>query len=166
VWRTAAAVAIAAALAIAAAGAAFSIGPWRTHVSERPPESIAQHHEPAAAEVSAQRALWRLGADHLERSKLVVLDLAMRDPRTSPAEWQDERRLAASLLSDTRLYRLTAEQKGMPDLAGVMGDLETVLLEASMSDTGDPAALSRVQHLISRRDLLVKMQVVASAAGS
>ena len=38
------------------------------------------------------------------------------------------------MLSDTRLYRLAAEDRGMKDLARVMGDLETVLLQTSLSD--------------------------------
>ena len=46
----------------------------------------------------------------------------------------------------------------------VMRDLETVLLEASMSDGSDRAALERVQRLIAKRDLVVKMQVMAAAA--
>lgn len=132
------------------------------------------HPQPAAPSVTAvqatqtspRRVLQAAAAEHLERSKVVVLDLAMRDPREKPAEWQDERRLAQGLLSDTRLYRLTAEEKGMSDIAHVLGDLETVLLEASMSDSRDPAALSRVQRLISKRDLLMKMQVVSTKASS
>jgi hypothetical protein len=43
-----------------------------------------------------------------------------------------------------------------------MGDLETVLLETSLSDQADPRALERVQTLIRKRDLVVKMQVVGS----
>ena len=45
-----------------------------------------------------------------------------------------------------------------------MRDLETVLLEASMSDKPDRDALERVQRLIAKRDLVVKMQVVAAAS--
>jgi hypothetical protein len=37
-----------------------------------------------------------------------------------------------------------------------------VLLETSMSEHADPDALERVQRLIARRDLVVKMNVVAS----
>lgn len=155
---------VAAVLAIVAIGGALALrgrpaastSPGTTQASGivRPPD--------ATSRVALQTAT----AEHLERSKIVVLDLAMRDPHEKPAQWQDERRLARSLLSDTRLYRLTAEEKGMTDIAHVMRDLETVLLEASMSDTSDPQALSRVQHLISRRDLLMKMQVVSAAASS
>jgi hypothetical protein len=71
--------------------------------------------------------------------------------------------LAGTLLSDTRLYRLAAQDHGLSDIAHVMGDLETVLLEASMTRQPDAAALERVQNLIRKRDLVVKMQVVSSS---
>ena len=111
----------------------------------------------------ADRSLVQHSEEHFERSKLVVLGLATLDPRrTHAADWQHERELAGSLLPDTRLYRLTAEERGLTDLARVLGDLETVLLETSMSEHADPEALERVQHLIARRDLVVKMNVVGS----
>jgi Putative zinc-finger len=118
----------------------------------------------AATSASPDRGLVEMSEEHLERSKLVVLGLATRDPeRTSAADWQYERTLAGSLLPDTRLYRLAAEDRGMKDLARVMGDLETVLLQASLSDHADRQSLERVQRLITKRDLMVKMQVVGSA---
>jgi hypothetical protein len=101
--------------------------------------------------------------EHLERSKLVVLGLSARDPRqTSADDWQYERRLAGTLLPDTRLYRLAAQDRGVTDVARVLRDLETVLLEASLSDSSDRDALARLQRLIARRDLVMKMQVVAT----
>jgi hypothetical protein len=119
---------------------------------------------PMVTTASRDRGLVEMSEEHLERSKLVVLGLATRDPeRTAPADWQYERELAGSLLSDTRLYRLAAEDRGMNELARVMGDLETVLLQASLSDHADRESLERVQRLITKRDLMVKMQVVGSA---
>jgi hypothetical protein len=114
-----------------------------------------------------ERALREVSAEHLERSKLVVLGLATRDPHeTTSADWQYERQLAGTLLSDTRLYRLTAQDRGISDVARVMRDLETVLLETSMSDDADRDALERVQKLIAKRDLVLKMQVVATTGSA
>ena len=45
----------------------------------------------------------------------------------------------------------------MQPLAGVMGDLELVLLQASMADDPTEASLEQLQRLIQRRDLLTKM---------
>jgi hypothetical protein len=72
-----------------------------------------------------------------------------------------ERELAATLLSDTRIYRLAAEDRGLRSIADVMGDLELVLLQASFADVRDPASLAQIQRLIRRRDLVEKMDVVA-----
>ena len=120
----------------------------------------------SAAPQASDRALREVTAEHLERSKLVVLGLATRDPdHTTAADWQYERNLAGTLLTDTRLYRLAAQDSGVSDVARVMRDLETVLLEASLSDSADKGALGRVQRLINKRDLVVKMQVVAGSAG-
>ena len=80
----------------------------------------------------------RLSEQHFERSKLVVLGLATKDPaQTRRSDWAYERELATSLLNDTRLYRLAAEDRGMTSLAGVMRDLELVLLQTSMADSDD-----------------------------
>jgi hypothetical protein len=72
-----------------------------------------------------------------------------------------ERELAATLLSDTRIYRMAAEDRGLRSIADVMGDLELVLLQASFADERDPASLAQIQRLIRRRDLVEKMDVVA-----
>ncbi len=115
------------------------------------------------ADRSSARAVAELSEQHFERSKLVVLGLVARDPEhTSAKDWEYERDLAGSLLEDTRLYRRAAQDQGLSNIAHVMSDLETVLLETSMSDHADAAALGRVQRLIRKRDLVVKMQVVGS----
>jgi anti-sigma factor RsiW len=130
-----------------------------TPVIEVPPQNA------STAAAQPARALRERSAEHLERSKLVVLGLATRDPNAR-SDWQYERALAGTLLTDTRLYRQAAIQGGAPDVERVMRDLETVLLEASMSDKGDRAALERVQRLIAKRDLVVKMQGVTAAGPS
>lgn len=134
--------------------------------------SLAQSSAPAqpvsapSSNLTPDAALRNVSAEHLERSKLVVLGLASRDPYTTrPADWQYERRLAGTLLPETRLYRLAAQERGAADVAHVMRDLETVLLEASMSDHDDRQSLERVQRLIARRGLVTKMQLVAAAPG-
>ena len=123
---------------------------------------------PTTASTDAQSAERRnadfeaLSEEHFERSKLVVLGLATKDPADRrAADWAYERELASSLLKDTRMYRLAAEDRGLADIAGVMRDLEIVLLQTSMTDEKDPSALPQIQRLIRKRDLLEKMDVVA-----
>lgn len=101
--------------------------------------------------------------EHFERSKLVVLGLVAKDPEGGgSADWAYERELASSLLDDTRLYRLAAQDRGLDALAGVMKDLELVLLQTSLTDGKDPSALPQIQRLIKRRDLIEKMDVVTT----
>jgi hypothetical protein len=102
---------------------------------------------------------------HFERSKLVLLGLATKDA-TEPASWEYERDLATALLNDTRLYRMAAEDRGMTRLAGVLRDLELVLLQTSMSEKGDPAGLAQIQRLIRKRDVLGQMETVSATTGS
>ena len=169
-WHLRTVMALAAMLALATIGVAIAarFRPAPSGVEGPVPATQVAVHEPAAvapAAVTARpnRALREGSVEHLERSKLVVLGLATRDPHARAADWEYERTLAGSLLTDTRLYRQAAVQGGVSDVERVMRDLETVLLEASMSDQHDRAALERVQRLIAKRDLVVKMQVVAAA---
>jgi hypothetical protein len=109
------------------------------------------------------RSLVALSEQHFERSKLVVLGLAAKDPEhATGADWEYERTLASSLLGDTRLYRMAAEEHGLMAVAGVMRDLEVVLLQASLSDQADAETLGQIQRLIRTRDLLTKMNVVTT----
>jgi hypothetical protein len=110
-----------------------------------------------------QAGLAVVGAQHLERSKLVVLGLATKVPSASErSDWAYERELAGSLLNDTRLYRIAAEQRGLTSLAGVMRDLELVLLQTSMAEATDDTALPQIQRLIRKRGLVQKMDVVGT----
>jgi hypothetical protein len=114
----------------------------------------------------AARAVASLAEQHLQRSKLVLLGLVAKDAgRARPADWRQERELASAMLADTSQYRLTAAQSGLGSLADVLGDLEVVLLQTSLSDSGDPGALTRIQKLIDRRDLLVKIEVIGVIDG-
>ena len=102
-----------------------------------------------------------MSEEHFERSKLVVLGLTTKDAeRATSDDWTYERELASTLLTDTRMYRMAAEDRGLESLAGVMSDLEVVLLQTSLTDETDPASLAQIQRLIHKRDLLEKMEVV------
>jgi len=119
---------------------------------------------PAAPRPSSEAAFAALSEQHFERSKLVVLGLANKDSRLAREEdWAYERSLASNLLSDTRVYRMAAEERGMKDLADVMGDLELVLLQTSLANRPDPATLEQIQRLIHKRNLVTKMDVTTGS---
>jgi hypothetical protein len=173
-WRARHVMTLAAMLAVVVTGvfmaARFRAADPADRAVKVAPNGVAQNPAqpvPPESGKSEERALREVSAEHLERSKLVVLGLATRDPQdTKSDDWQYERQLAGTLLSDTRLYRLTAQDRGISDVARVMRDLETVLLETSMSDEADRDALERVQRLIAKRDLVLKMQVVATTGSA
>jgi hypothetical protein len=141
-------------------------------VSRYADSAVAGGVEPAAGEPAGPAATPSIAApaqgdpfaavseQHFERSKLVILGLASRDPHSSSsADWSYERQLAGALLDDTRLYKQAAEARGLESLAGVMSDLELVLLQASLCDQQDAATLDRLQRLIRKRDLVSKMEM-------
>jgi hypothetical protein len=133
------------------------------HVDPEPTPAIA---EPAPGPPPAPEAAFAsMSEEHFERSKLVVLGIANKDPHAvTDADWEFERGLASNLLSDTRLYRRAAEARGMKTLADVMGDLEIVLLQTSLADTPEPGALEQIQRLIHKRDLVSKMDVATTGS--
>jgi len=162
--RASGVLAMAAMLAVMAIGIYMAARVRGTVTTPATTQTQVADRAPAAAAKAPDRALIEQSQEHFERSKLVVLDLATRDARqTKPDDWEYERELAGTLLPDTRLFRIAAQNRGLEDVAGTLGDLETVLLEASLSDARDPDALARVQRLIRRRDLLVKMQAAHTA---
>jgi anti-sigma-K factor RskA len=153
-------VAVAALLALVTLSVAVAFRARHAPGASAVPRSV-QRVLPATTNNNA--AFAAMTEEHFERSKLVVLGLAAKDPsRQTPADWAYERELATSLLGDTRLYRLAAEDRGLDAVAAVMRDLELVLLQASLTDGTDPSALPQLQRLIRRRDLIEKMDVVST----
>jgi hypothetical protein len=121
-----------------------------------PPAGPVAMGQPAISDPALEAA----AARHFERAKLVVLGIAMKDPAlTTASDWEYERHLAGSLLPETRLFRLSAVDRGDARLASLLGDLESVLLQASMTTDAESSELQRLQRVIRRRDLLVRMDL-------
>ena len=158
--------AVAAVLVLVAMSAVLMLQRVRDVPSSAPvAEAPARVSEPAVVRAVSRTTtpdpvLASVTGQHFERSKLVVLGLAMKDPARD--DWAYERELAASLLNDTRVYRVAAETRGMQSLVGVMRDLELVLLQTSMSEHPDAASLEQLQRLIRRRDLITRMDVMSA----
>lgn len=155
-------VAMAAILALVTVSVAVALRSRQAQTSPVAPTAVQQAAPPLGVQ-SKDAAFAAMTEEHFERSKLVVLGLATKDPaHENPADWAYERELASSLLDDTRLYRLAAEDRGLDSLAAVMKDLELVLLQTSLTDGKDPSSLPQLQRLIRRRDLIEKMDVVTT----
>lgn len=118
---------------------------------------------PVAADPEAQQRLLTLAVgDYLERSQVVLIELANASPTPSLDISSEQDRLE-NLLTENRLYRQTALHMGDAAIAGVLDELERVLLEIVHA----PSRLSAVQVDELRRQLhddgiLFKMRVLDS----
>jgi hypothetical protein len=114
--------------------------------------------EAPLADATGTATLDLAAARHFDRAKLVLLGLAMKDAGSATADdWERERALAASLLPETRLFRLSAADRGDPALTRLLGDLEAVLLQTAMSTDAEAPELQRIQRMIRGRDLIVRL---------
>jgi hypothetical protein len=149
-WRR---LALAAAMAVLIV-AAFLLG----HFWPRP-QTVAR--QPLPEQVRERILLVALG-EHLERSQMILIELANANPGPQ-LDVSGERRWAADLVGDNRLYRQAAARAGDPAMTAVLDDLERVLLEISHSpSTLSGGELERIQRRIESGDILFKLRVVES----
>src|SRR5918993_844407 len=70
-----------------------------------------------------ERVLLVAVGDHLERSQMVLVELAHAETR-GQLDISAERQLADDLVASNRLYRQTAQQMGQENVAGLLNELE------------------------------------------
>jgi hypothetical protein len=89
--------------------------------------------DPAAdARRSRERVLWSAAEDHLEQTEVLLVEL-MNSRAPNASDFSFARLAADDLVASGRLYRQTAEQSGNRRLAGVLQDVENVLVEVARS---------------------------------
>ena len=142
-WR------LAAAIALVAGGAAAG---WMLSRVDR--ASVPQTQ--VSAEPQIDRALADAGGAGLERARAMLAGLAQKD---SGEDWALEHRMAATLLPEVQLIRQMAADRGRSDLTDILIDVETLLIQASFAEPGDPETLARLRGMIDRRDLLVRLSM-------
>lgn len=114
---------------------------------------------PLAAD-ARERILLAAVGDHLERSQRVLIELVNTDVRGG-VDLSGARPRARDLAADNRVYRRTAEEAGQPAIAGLLDDLERVLLElANAPETMTPAEFAELRRRIEGRGLLIKVRFV------
>jgi hypothetical protein len=119
--------------------------------------------EPLALSAEArERVLLVAVGEHLERSQLVLVELA-NAPAGEALNVKTQRALADELVPANRLYRQAAVRSGEPALAGVLDELERVLVEvAAGPDALAPLDLAELQRRIDSRGLLFRVRVIGS----
>ena len=109
-----------------------------------------------------ERVLLIAVGDHLERSQMVLVELAHADA-SGGLDISAERQLADDLVASNRLYRQTARQMGHANVAGLLDELERVLVEVARGpSTVSMQQLADIQQRIESQGILFKVKVIRS----
>jgi len=161
-WRWAAAAAAMAGLLIAAFVAGSHYPHAYPQIAKRPQTQLTAAADPQAGE----RVLLVAVGDYLERSQMVLIELANADPGAGPhakLDISDEQQRAAGLVSESRLYRQTAEHTGDAAVANVLDDLDRVLLNiANGPSEVSSAELEDLRQKLKAEGILFKIRVLGS----
>jgi hypothetical protein len=109
-----------------------------------------------------QRVLMVAVGDYLERSQMVLIELANASPK-GDLNISAEQERAGDLVSENRLYRQTAAHTGDTAMAGVLDELERVLLDITHSPSElSPEALGELRSRLEAEGILFKIRVLGS----
>ncbi len=116
---------------------------------------------PAISPEARERVLLMAMSDHLERSQILLVELAHAVPGES--ELKAERALARSLVTENRLLRETARSAGDESRAALLDDLERVLVAVANGPASESAEdLDALKARIQSNDLLFKVRVMSA----
>ena len=126
-------------------------------------EQEAERTERVSTEAAVrERVLLIAVGDHLERSQMVLVELAHAETRDE-LDISAERQLADDLVASNRLYRQTAQQMGHENVAGLLDELERVLVEVARGpSTVSMRQLADIQQRIESQGILFKVKVIGS----
>jgi hypothetical protein len=133
----------------------------RSYPPGRKPAEMAKKTDSHAGE----RILLVAVGDYLERSQMVLVELANANPKGT-MDISSEQERAADLVSESRLYRQTAEHTGDAQVAGVLDDLDRVLLEIAHGPSRlAPEDLEHLRRRLEAEGILFKIRVLNSNVG-
>ena len=134
--------------------AAFLAG----RITSTPPS----HDSPLVAQVEPGRVLDTEVGAHLERTQMMLVELANAET-THAGVLADEQPRAADLVAANRVIRASAQQAGDAQAVDILEDLERVLLEiANAPANASSNDLSDLQSRIAKEDLLFRLRVIDS----
>jgi hypothetical protein len=111
---------------------------------------------------AGERVLLVAVGDYLERSQMVLVELVNANPR-HPLDISAEQERAAGLVSESGLYRQTAEHVGDTAVAAVLDDLDRVLLEIAHSPSRlSPGELETLRQRLEAEGILFKIRVLGA----
>jgi hypothetical protein len=154
-WRWAAAAAFAGLLV-----AAFLAGRYSPRVS---PSSTQMAGTSVSDPQVRERILLVAVGDYLERSQMVLVELANADPKGGPLDISATQERASDLLTENRLYRQTADHTGDTAVSSVLDDLDRVLLEIAHAPSRLSAAdVEQFRQRLHAEGILFKIRVLGS----
>lgn len=110
-----------------------------------------------------ERVLLVALGDHLEKSQMVLIELANAPAQAGPVDISAEQQRAEQLVDSSRLYRQTAQAVGDQSTAKLLEELERTLLDIAHSPSQlEGPELKRIQQRIEARGLIFKVRVVES----
>jgi hypothetical protein len=129
-----------------------------------PGQTATQQEQPAPAGVPHEQVRERIllvaVGDHLERSQMALVEL-VNAGNSAVVDISSERARARDLVTENRLYRQTAEETGDAGVAGVLDDLERVLVEIANGPSELPRAdFDRVRERIESQGIIFKVRVL------
>jgi hypothetical protein len=122
---------------------------------------------PAVTEASVdpkagERVMLVAVGNYLERSHMVLIELANADPKGT-LDISTEKERAADLVSESRLYRQTAEHTGNGAMAKALDEIDRVLLDIARGPSEVSAAeLESLQKRLESEGILFKIRVLGS----
>jgi len=100
--------------------------------------------------------------DYLERSQMVLIELTNAHPHGA-LDITSQQERAGDLVSESRLYRQTAEHHGDSAVAGVLEELDRVLLDITHAPSKlSPGELENLRQRLEAEGILFKIRVMGS----
>lgn len=123
-----------------------------------------RHQSPqlAADPQTAERVLLVAVGDYLERSQMVLIELANADPK-GKLDISAEQQRASDLVTENRLYRQTAAHTGDTDVATMLDELDRVLLDITHSPSEVRSEdIEKLRSRLEAEGILFKIRVLGS----
>lgn len=110
----------------------------------------------------SERVLMVAVGDYLERSQMVLIELANATPK-GKLDISAEQERASDLVSESRLYRQTADHTGDTAVASVLDEVDRVLLDIAHSPSEVRAAdIEKLRERLAAEGILFKIRVLGS----
>jgi len=111
---------------------------------------------------SGERVLLVAVGDYLERSQMVLIELANANPKGS-LDIREEQERASDLVTETRLYRQSAERTGDTRITSVLDELERVLVDIRNAPSEmTNGQLEEFRQRLESEGILFKIRVLGS----